>query len=149
VIGGTGRVDTLRPIVEWLAELGVTEHWIVSCYLKLEPRDRSRGKYQIKLKNRIREQLKYLDKRGANRQEQKVIERDLHRVREYLEHMDNLPTGKGIVIFACEPLGLFEAVPLPRVFRSRLSVDRSPLIRELAALDDEFGRRCPRSARRS
>lgn len=135
-----GRVETLRPIVDWLAEIGLTEHWVVSCYLKLEPRDRSRGKYLIKLKNRIKEQVGWFERQGASRQDREVVDRDLHRIREYLENQDNLRSGQGIAIFACEPLDLFEVVPLPRVFRSRLAIDRSPLIRELAALDDEFGR---------
>ena len=135
-----GRVESLRHMVEKLADLGQTDHWIVSCYLKLEPRDRSRGKYLIKLKNRIKQQLKSLEAQGVSRQDHEIVERDLQRIRAYLELPDNLPTGQGIAFFACEPLDLFEAVPLPRVFRSRLSIDRSPLIRELAAVDDEFGR---------
>jgi peptide chain release factor subunit 1 len=105
----------------------------------LEPRDRSRGKYLIKLKNRVRERLAWFEERGAARGEREVVARDLERVRAHLEDPGNLPPGRGVAIFACEPLGLFEAVPLPRVFRSRLAVDRSPLIRELAAVDDEFG----------
>ncbi len=134
------QAATLQPIVDWLADLGITEHWVVSCYLKLEPRDRSRGKYLIKLKNRIKEQLKWLEQRGVARQERETVERDLDRVRKYLEHPGNLGAGQGIALFACEPLNLFEAIPLPWVFRSRLSVDHSPLIREAAALNDEFGR---------
>ncbi|MEN9404579.1 MAG: hypothetical protein RL091_3282, partial [Verrucomicrobiota bacterium] len=31
------------------------KHRVVSCYLKVEPRDRARGKYLIKVKNRIRD----------------------------------------------------------------------------------------------
>lgn len=135
----SGRPATLRPVVEWLADLGTTDHWVVSCYLKLEPRDRSRGKYLIKLKNRIKERLAWLEGRGVVRTEREQIERDLDRLREFLEHPDNLPDGRGIAVFACEALDLFHAVPLPKVFRSRLAIDRSPLIRELAALDDEFG----------
>ncbi len=134
------RVETLRPLVDWLAAFGVTEHWVVSCYLKLEPRDRTRGKYLIKLKNRTREQLAWLEHRAVSRQQRDAVERDLNRVRAHLEDPGNLPQGQGIAIFACEALGLFEVIELPRVFRSRLAVDRSPLIRELAALDDEFGR---------
>lgn len=134
-----GYPPTLRSAVEWLAELGTTEHWVVSCYLKLEPRDRSRGKYLIKLKNRIRERLAWLETSGVPKGERETVARDLDRVWEHLEHPDNLPEGRGIALFACEPLELFEAVALPRVFRSRLAIDRSPLIRELAALDDEFG----------
>lgn len=129
----------LEPIVEWLTRLGATDHWVVSCYLKLEPRDRSRGKYLIKLKNRIKERLEWLERRGVSRGEREHVARDLQRIREYLEHPDNLPVGQGIAMFACQALDLFQTVPLPRVFRSRLAIDRSPLVRELAALVDEFG----------
>lgn len=133
-------VRELRPLVEWLTALGAQEQeWVVSCYLKLEPRDRSRGKYLIKLKNRVKERLDWLERRGVSRDTREVVGRDLARVRGYLEHPTNLPPGRGIAIFASEALNLFETIPLPRVFRSRLSVDRSPLVRELAALDDEFG----------
>jgi peptide chain release factor subunit 1 len=107
--------------------------------LKLEPRDRTRGKYLIKLKNRIRERLDWLDQRGVPRATREGIERDLNKIRQYLEHPGNLPTGRGVALFAADSLDLFEPVPLPRVFRSRLAIDRSPLVRELAALDDEFG----------
>ncbi len=138
-VGGDG-VQSLGPIVEWLANLGVTEHWVVSCYLKLEPRDRSRGKYLIKLKNRMRDEVAGFGLRGASRQERDTVARDLNRVREHLENPGSLGPGQGIAIFACEPLNLFEVISLPRVFRSRLQIDRSPLVRELAAVDDEFGR---------
>ena len=132
-------LSTLRPLVDWLTDIGVTDHWVISCYLKLEPRDRGRGKYAIKLKNRIRERLAWLEMTRVSRAERDVVERDLTRIREYLEDPGNLPVGRGIAVFACETLELFEPVALPQVFRSRLAIDRSPLVRELAALDDEFG----------
>jgi peptide chain release factor subunit 1 len=130
---------TLGALMERFAKVGATDHWVVSCYLKLEPRDRSRGKYLIKLKNRIKSHLAWLEQADIPRAEREVVARDLERVREYLADVTNLPTGRGIAVFACEPLGLFEPIPLPAVFRSRLAIDRSPLVRELAALDDEFG----------
>ena len=133
------ELPTLHEILDRIAAVGTTDHWVVSCYLKLEPRDRSRGKYTIKLKNRIKERLAWLDKMGVSRAEREVVGRDLDRVREHLDDPSNLPTGRGVALFACEPLNLFEAVSLPNVFRSRLAIDRSPLVRELAALDDEFG----------
>ncbi|MGH8571446.1 MAG: hypothetical protein ACREX8_02570, partial [Gammaproteobacteria bacterium] len=43
------------------------KHRVVTCYLKLEPRDRSRGKYLIKLKNRVREWVKALPRLGLQR----------------------------------------------------------------------------------
>jgi len=130
---------TLKTLMDRFAKIGTTEHWVVSCYLKLEPRDRARGKYQIKLKNRIKQRMNALEQLGLSKSERDEIDRDLQRIREYLDDSTHLPTGRGIVIFACEPLDLFEVIPLPHVFRSRLVVDRSPLVRELVALHDEFG----------
>jgi peptide chain release factor subunit 1 len=134
---GTG---TLAPDIARLMALGPTPHWVVSCYLKLEPRDRGRGKYLIKLKNRSKRLLAGLEARGVGRTERTAVERDLERIRAHLAQPSSLPAGRGIAVFACEPLRVFVAVPLPLVFRSRLVVDHSPLVRELAALDDEFGR---------
>lgn len=115
------------------------QHWVISCYLKLEPRDRSRGKYLIKLKNRIRGQERWADERGLPRAERQQIEKDLARIHNYLEHPSHLPAGRGIAIFASSPINLFEAIALPWVFRSRLAVDRTPLVRQVAAIGEEFG----------
>ncbi|HXE56563.1 MAG TPA: hypothetical protein VNK43_01040 [Gemmatimonadales bacterium] len=126
--------------LERLTGLDTGEHRVVTCYLKLAPRDRVRGKYQIKLKNRLRAVEQSLDRLGLTRAAQDGVREDLGRVAEYLRHPGNLPSSHGIAIFACGPLGLFETVPLPSVHRSRLAVDRTPLIRELASAEEEFGR---------
>jgi peptide chain release factor subunit 1 len=120
--------------------MGTTRHWVASCYLKLEPRDRGNAKYTIKLKNRIKTVLAGLEARGASRADRIAVANDLGRMQEYLEEPGRLPAGRGIALFACQPLDLFIAVPLPMVFRSRLVVDHTPSVRELAAIDDEFGR---------
>ena len=54
---------------------------------------------------------------------QEAIVRDLDRVQQFLRAPANLPSSQGIAIFACEAIGLFEALPLPVVHRSRLAVD--------------------------
>jgi len=115
-------------------------HRVVTCYLKLEPRDRSRGKYLIKLKNRVREVVQALPRLALDRATQDEVTRDLERIQAHLKSQGNLPSTQGIALFACGPIGLFEAIPLPFVYRSRLAVDTSPLVRELASVEDEFGR---------
>ncbi|MEO8199142.1 MAG: hypothetical protein ABI679_01350 [Gemmatimonadota bacterium] len=123
-----------------LTRLRASDHRVVTCYLKLEPRDRARGKYLIKLKNRIRvveEALEQVDLPRGSREEVKA---DLARILEYLKSPGNLPATQAIAVFASKAIGLFEAVPLPWVHRSRLAVDRTPLVRELASIEDEFGR---------
>ncbi len=113
---------------------------IVSCYLKLEPRDRARGKYLIKLKNRIRSVQENLPALGFTRREQEVVTEDLGLVYRDLERTGSLPNTQGIAVFASSPLKLYERVALPMVHRSRLVVDRTPLVRELLATEDEVGR---------
>ena len=115
-------------------------HRVVTCYLKVEPRDRARGKYLIKVKNRVRALESALPALGLERATVEAVRVDMARVLDFLKQPGNLPSSQGIAIFACGPAKLWEVVPLPSVHRSRLAVDRTPLVRELAAAEDEFGR---------
>ena len=137
-----GRSDPslVHEVLERLTRLQPGNHRIVSCYLKLEPRDRSRGKYLIKLKNRVKDAIQALPRLALERAAADTVERDLNRVQQYLRSPANLPHTHGVAIFACEGLDLFETVPLPVVYRSRLAVDTTPMVRELASVEDEFGR---------
>ena len=123
-----------------LNEVRPGKHRVVTCYLKVEPRDRARGKYLIKVKNRVRDLEQVLPALGLDRPTLEGVRADLARVLEFLKHPGNLPATQGLAIFACGPLKLWEVVPLPWVHRSRLAVDRTPLVRELASTEDEFGR---------
>lgn len=135
-----GDGATERARLQRLAAVDAGRHRVVTCYQKLEPRDRSRGKYLIKLKNRVREVVQALPRLGLDRAAQDEVARDLERIQTHLRSPGNLPSTQGVALFACEPIGLFEAVPLPFVYRSRLAVDTTPLVRELASVEDEFGR---------
>lgn len=135
----SGAQPGAHSLLDRLTDAATDDAWVVSCYLKLEPRDRSRGKYLIKLKNRMRDRLQWCEDQGMSREDRQQVAGDLDRIRDYLAQPSNIPTGQGIALFASKPLELFETIPLPRVFRSRLAVARTPLVRELVALDDEFG----------
>ena len=130
----------LAGVLEQLTQVQTGKHRVVTCYLKLEPRDRTRGKYLIKVKNRVKLALQAMPRLGLSRQVTDEISRDLHRVQDFLRIPSNLPHTQGLAIFACEGIGLFEMVPLPVVHRSRLAVDITPLVRELASVEEEFGR---------
>jgi peptide chain release factor subunit 1 len=121
-----------RAVIARLAAIAPDRHWVVSCYLKLEPRDRTRGKYLIKMKTRAKGLLR-------NSEGQPAIADNLKQVLDYLEQPNHLPRARGIAIFASQELGLFEVLPLPHVHRSRLAVSHEPLVRELLGLEEEFG----------
>lgn len=125
--------------LERLTRISAGAHRVVSCYLKLEPRDRVRGKYLTKLKNRAKAVEAALPRLGLPHAVHEAAVRDLARVVDYLRNPGNLPASQGVAVFASEAIGLFEALPLPVVHRSRLAVDRTPLVRELVSIEDEFG----------
>ena len=128
-----------RAAISRLASIAPGSHWVVSCYLKLEPRDRTRGKYLIKMKNRVREREAALARQALSHEDREAIAANLRQVLDYLEEPGRLPRGRAIAIFASRELRLFEVLPLPHVHRSRLAVNHVPLIRELLGLEEEFG----------
>lgn len=113
---------------------------VVTCYLKVEPRDRVRRKYLTKVKNRVKGLEYALPSLGWDRAAQDAIKADLKRIVAWLSDPATLPTSPGVALFASKRRKLFEVRPLPKVHRSRLAVDRTPLVRELAATEEEFGR---------
>lgn len=129
----------IRDAVARLAAIEPGRARVVSCYLKLEPRDKTRGKYLIKMKNRVRDALTALARQPLQHDERETTAADLARVLAYLEEPSQLPSTQGIAIFVSRAIGLFEVLALPHVHRSRLAVEPAPLVRELIALGEEFG----------
>ena len=129
----------VRDAVQRLARVKPGAFLVVSCFLKLEPRDKTRGKYLIKMKNRVRRALEDLDGLGAERGVREQVAGDLNRVLRFFEEPARLPPARGVALFACAKLGLFDVIPLPHVHRSRLAVRPVPLVSELVALEEEFG----------
>ena len=104
-------------------------HPVITCYLKLEPRDRVRRKYLVKVKNRIKELEYALPSMRWTKEQQEAIKIDLAVLLEYLRDVKRLPETQGVAIFLSSGAKLFEMRPLPRVHRSRLAVDRTPFVR--------------------
>lgn len=129
---GVVSEQDVHAAVQRLAAIEPGPYWVVTCYLKLEPRDRTRGKYLIKMKTRAKGLL-------LAHQEEPEVAAILRQVLDYLEAPNHLPHARAIAIFASPGLDLFDALPLPHVHRSRLVVAHEPLVRELVALDEEFG----------
>lgn len=123
--------DIQRALQELLA-LGGAKGWVVSCYQKLEPGDRAGEKYRIKLKNRLRLAEQRLGILGFAHGERTAVEEHLERIEAFFAHSPNLAGARGVAVFAAK--GLFRVVRLPYVLRSRVLVDRTPVVGELVAL---------------
>jgi peptide subunit release factor 1 (eRF1) len=113
---------------------------VVTCYVRLGPQDRIRTRYRLAVREVARAARTAVDQPEVAHAYRTQLERDLDRIEDYLSDASRLPHAPGIGIFACEALGLFEVVPLPRVLKTRLRVDERPQIAELLAAVEDFGR---------
>ncbi len=137
--GAGGTNGALVPaILGELLALGESRGWVVSCYQKLEPADRAGDKYRIKLKNRLRRAVERLDILGFSRADRDAVAGELERVDAFFRYPANLSGGRGMAVFAAR--GFFRAVPLPYVLKSRVMVDRTPIVGELVALTEAGSR---------
>ena len=128
----------VAAVLAELLALGNTHGWVVSCYQKLEPNDRAGEKYRIKLKNRLRRAVERLGILGFSHTDREAVERELERVEAFFSHSTNLSGSRGVAVFAAS--GFFRAVQLPYVLKSRVVVDRTPVVGELVALVEAGGR---------
>src|SRR5437773_9901679 len=131
--------SAVRAAVERLSRVQPGPYHVVSCYLQPELRDQTRRKYLITIKNRTRAALATLGRQDLERALRAQVTADLERLQDYFGEPTRLPPARGIALFACGALDLFEVLPLPHVHRSRLAVAPVPLVRELVALEEEFG----------
>jgi peptide chain release factor subunit 1 len=127
-----GRDGGIAAALAELLALGTSRGWVVSCYQKLETGDRSGEKTRIKLKNRLRRAAERLDILGFSHADREAVSRELERVETFFAPAPDLAGSRGVAVFAAA--GFFRAVPLPYVLKSRVVVDRTPVVGELVAL---------------
>jgi peptide chain release factor subunit 1 len=125
--------DRLRK----LAELRLDRPVVLSLYLDLDPTEfatpPARATAVRSLLDEAERRVK--ERAGLAHADRMALEGALERARNYLER--ELPTdgAHGVVVFASEPVDLFETVKLPRSVRSRVAIGRSPLVGPLARLE--------------
>jgi peptide chain release factor subunit 1 len=105
----------------------------------LGPGERENFKYRITLKNLVKGQKDSLNKRGFTKEALESIDSDFKKIADYIENPDKLTGCRGLAIFSSAGEGMWEVFKLPLVYRSRLVVDRTPLIRQLVTMNEEFG----------
>jgi len=130
----------LAAILERLGRIPAGRHWVVSCYVRATPADRTRRGYLERLRTRGREALARLEHGSLPPAARAAAARDMERVIRAVTNPGALPPSGGFAAFACEGAGLFELVGVPVVHRTRVLVDRTPRVRELVELEAEFGR---------
>ena len=93
--------DTIRAAIARLSRISLDAARVVSCYLKLEPRDKTRGKYLIKMKNRVKRAAAEVARLPLERPEREAVAADLERVRRYFDDPGRLPSVRHAPAPAC------------------------------------------------
>ena len=123
----SARGPSLDALLERLLAIEPGRYRVVSCYLRLGADERAQRRYLTALKGRVRAV------------QEETAAADLSRVLDHVASARALPPTQGLALFACQALDLFEVVPLPRVYRTRVVVDDTPRVLELLAVRRELG----------
>jgi peptide subunit release factor 1 (eRF1) len=123
-----------------LAQVRAARPIVISVYLRLEVQDRIRNRYLIALRDAVRQANEAVGRSGVPHPEREALHHDLARVQDHVDNARDLPHSPGLALFACESLGLFEAMPLPRVLQTRLLLGDRPRLAEALAAVEAFGR---------
>lgn len=127
--------DKINKLLEFKSD----KYLITSLYLKLGPKERGNFRYRIALKNLIKEQREKFNERNFTSYALESIESDMKKITNYFDNPDNLSGFRGFALFSSTGEGVWEVFRLPFVYRNRLVVDWSPLVRQLVTINNEFG----------
>jgi peptide subunit release factor 1 (eRF1) len=128
-----------NPTIDQLSRLQTDEPEVISCYLQLDPPARFRRRYLVEVKQRAKDLLNHLEARAEARSLRERVSNDLDRLVEWLSAPERLPPLPGVAVFVSQRLGLFSVVPLPRVHRNRLALERFPVLHQLIDARETLG----------
>jgi peptide chain release factor subunit 1 len=133
-------MQVTAPDRDWLrklAELRLDRPVVLSLYLDLDPTEFATPPARATaVRSLLDEAEREVNERSTLPHDDRMaLEAALERARAFLER--ELPTdaAHAVAVFASEPIGLFEAVKLPRSVPSRVAIGRSPLVGPMARLE--------------
>ena len=130
-------LETIRK----LAELDASPYYVTSLYFKFTPEDLTKNQLYLKVKDLVKDYQRFVEERtNWDKEITESVLKDLNNILEFVKNPDNISGGRAFAIFACDAKDLFEVIKLPYAYRNRLMNDRHPLIREILAIDEEFGK---------
>lgn len=123
---------------ETLQSLEKTRHsdGIVSLYLRIDPRQTSRPDY---LSSEFKELFtRFMDNKTMLERHRQALERERESIQRHLDRWT--PRGRGLVIFTCQPAGLWETFEVEDPVPTLLAVEETPRIQVLQQLMKEYPR---------
>lgn len=132
-------MNNLKEALGILLKEQYVPYLVSSLYLRLAPEDRTDRKYLRVFKDMVKAQKQNLKFRKLDKEVLDSILGDFERMEEFLSEPENLENCRGIALFSCSAKKVFVPIKLPYTYRNRLMVAPDPLVREIAAIDEELG----------
>jgi peptide chain release factor subunit 1 len=127
--------DNINELLEFKSD----RYPITSLYLKLGPKERENFKYKITLKDMIKGERDRLHKGDFTKEALESVEADFKKISDFIENTSSLMACRGVAVFSSSEGGVWKVFKLPLVYRNRLVVNSSALLRQLVTINDEFG----------
>ena len=130
-------LETIKRLVDFDA----SPYYVTSLYFNFQPEDLTKNQLYLKVKDLVKDYRHFVEEKvNWPKEVKESVLNDLENILEFVKNPDNISGGRAFAIFACDAKDLFEAIKLPYAYRNRLMNDRHPLVREILAIDEEFGR---------
>jgi peptide chain release factor subunit 1 len=128
-------------IVKRLADFNADPYLVTSLYFNFTPEDLTKNQLYLKVKDLIKEYRRFVEEKAPwNKKVKESVLRDLNNILDFVKNPDNISGGRAFAIFACDAKDLFEVIKLLYAYRNRIMNNKHPLIREILAIDEEFGK---------
>jgi peptide subunit release factor 1 (eRF1) len=95
------RLLTLRDALHDLVQVAPDDHLVISCYVRLDPEDRAAQRYFREVKQLAAPLPADPTVQRASQAARRALGRDLDRIAEFLGQPLDLPSSRGLALFAC------------------------------------------------
>ncbi len=124
--------------VQNLARQRNDDLWTASFYLDTDKSRLSKKEIALAFKNLLNEGRNRLENLDASRAIKESLGRDLERIARFGSQSLPLHTAPGLAIFSCSGADFWQELTLPRPPRNHIIFDRSPYVRPLTSILDEY-----------
>jgi len=113
---------------------------LVSLYLGANGNNYIKRDSELVVKDLIKEKDKELEALTPDKEKRASLERDFEKIRQFIKNDFDWKGKKGLALFSSSASQFWQVYPLPRPVKNTLVIDRTPYIRPLIALFDEYRR---------
>jgi peptide chain release factor subunit 1 len=127
-----------RSQIEALGHYQTDDLWVTSLYLDTDKSRQTRKEITLALKNLLSEGRSRIEAMDTARANKESFLEDLNKIAAFAGPTILTANGAGLALFSCSGTGFWQDFTLPRAPRNHLLFERSPYVRPLTVILDEF-----------